>query len=212
MNSNNILDNNLERTIRKVADFYDIKKVGDTGPLGFRRTSDVSRLSASIDELIGRDILVPGESLFLDMGCGDGRVNVLFSYLAKISVGIEQDEWTLDEYDPLKKGLESELKRYNLLLPSDNIFLFRGDSMDAKLHESIARKTGAGFEDFDLYYTYLTMYEEFADLIKRKGKKGAIFMIYGLDRIMPILDGFELLTGDNPIQGILAVYRKINPI
>jgi hypothetical protein len=130
--------------------------------------------------------------------------------MAKMSVGIEQDEWTLDEYDPLKRALESELKRYNLPQPPDNISLFHGDSMDAKLHESIALKTGAGFEDFDIYYTYLTMYEEFAELIKRKGKKGAIFMIYGLDIIMPSLDGFELLTGDRPIQGILAVYRKIN--
>lgn len=209
MNSSKIFDKNIEKSIWKVADFYDEKKVGDTGPLGFRRTSDLSRLSACFDELIAQDILVPGESLFLDMGCGDGRVNVLFSYLVKMSVGIEQDEWTLEEYAPLKKGLESELKRHNLLLPPDNISLFHGDSMNRDLYESIYRETGAEFYDFDIYYTYLTMYEEFAELILREGKKGAIFMIYGLDRIMPDLEGFELLIGDLPMQGILAVYRKI---
>jgi hypothetical protein len=205
-----ILDKNIKKSIWKVAAYYDGKKVDDTGPLGFRRTSDLSRLSACLDELIMRDILVPGESLFLDMGCGDGRVNVLFSYFVKMSVGIEQDEWTLEEYIPLKKELESELKRDNQLFPPDNIFLFHGDSMNGEIHESICLKTGAGFSDFDVYYTYLTMYEEFADLIIRKGKKGAIFMIYGLDSIMPGLDGYELLTGDMPMQGILAVYRKIS--
>ena len=30
-----------------------------------------------------------------------------------------------------------------------------------------------GFEEFDLFYTYLTMYEEFSRLIARKAKKGA---------------------------------------
>ena len=210
MTSSNILDKNIEKSIRKVASFYDSKKVGDTGPLGFRRTSDLSRVSACLNELIRWDVIVPNKSLFLDMGCGDGRVNVLLSYLVKISVGIELDEWTLDEYAPIKKELESELKRDSLPLPPDNISLFHGDSMNGETHESIYLKTGARFEDFDIYYTYLTMYEEFADLIIRKGKKGAIFMIYGLDRIMPSLDGFDLLTEDMPMQGILAVYRKIS--
>jgi hypothetical protein len=209
MASDNILEKGIEKSIGKVAGFYDVKKVGDAGPLGFRRTSDLARLSACLNELRGSDIIRPGESLFMDMGCGDGRVNVLFSYMVRMSLGIEMDEWTLDEYDPLKKELESELKRYNLRPPPDNIFLFHGDSKDVELHESIARKTNVRFEDIDLFYTYLTMYGEFAELILNRGKKGAIFMIYGLDRIMPSLDGFDLLTEDMPMQGILAVYRKI---
>ena len=64
------------------------------------------------------------------MGCADGRVNVLLSYLVKISIGIELDEWTLDEYMPLKTMLEKKLGKDHLSPPPENIFLFHGDSMD----------------------------------------------------------------------------------
>lgn len=206
-----MIANDIEKAIQKLAAYYDAKKVGDTGPLGFRRTSDLSKVSACLIELIGRDILVPGKSLFMDMGCGDGRVNVLFSYLVKRSIGIELDEWTLDDYGPLKKEIVSELVKYRLPVPPDNISLFRGDTMDSEMHETMLRNTGVSFKDFDIFYTYLTMHEEFAGLISREGKEGAIFIIYGLDRIMPDLYGFERLTLDGPIQNILGIYKKITP-
>jgi len=205
-----MLDRNIEKCIQKVAAFYDLKKVGDIGPLGFRRSTDLTRLCSCIEYLIDQKILVPGESLFLDMGCGDGRVNVLFSYLVKRSIGIEMDKWTLDEYIPLKRELEVALEEDSLPLPPDNISLFNGDSMDSDLYKSIYHDTCLGFEDFDLFYTYLTMHEEFAELIAHRAKKNAIFMIYGLNRITPRLDGFEKLTVHKPIQEILAVYRRIN--
>jgi len=205
-----MLDRNIEKCIQKVAGFYDLKKVGDIGPLGFRRSTDLTRLCSCIENLINQKILVPGESLFLDMGCGDGRVNVLFSYLVKRSIGIEVDKWTLDEYIPLKKELEAVLEKDSLPLPPDNISLFHGDSMDKNIHKSIYQETGLSFEYFDLFYTYLTMHEELAELIAHRGKKNAIFMIYGLNRITPRLDGFEQLTGHEPMHEILAVYRRIN--
>jgi len=108
------------------------KRWGDLGPLGFRRSTDLTRPAASLDGLIDQEILIPGRSLFPDMGCADGRVNVLFSYLVKRSMGIGLDEWTLDEYAPLKAELETALKEDLLLLPPDNISLFHGDSMDQK--------------------------------------------------------------------------------
>ena len=92
------LDPTIYKTLRHVASFYDEKKKGDVGPLGFRRSSDLKRLIKAVDFLIRYEFFIPGESLFLDMGCADGRVNVLFSYLAKRSIGVELDEWTLDEY------------------------------------------------------------------------------------------------------------------
>jgi len=119
------------------------------------------------------------------------------------------DEWTLDEYLPLKTELEERLKKDNLSLPPDNIFVFHGDSMDDGLHETIRKETGVSFEDFDLFYTYLTMQEEFAELITRKAKKGSIFMVYGLAKIMPRFKGLRLLTPEKPMEGILALYQKI---
>lgn len=191
-----------------MARFYDGKKVGDIGPLGFRRSTDLVRLKECMDRLLDLKILIQGRSTFLDMGCADGRVNVLFSYLVKRSIGIELDEWTLEEYAPLKRELEIVLKRNDLLFPPDNISLFHGDSVDEGLHESIRKRTGVGFDDFDLFYTYLTMHDEFADLIVRKAKIGAVFMIYGLDKVMPRYRGLELLTPDEPLNGILALYKK----
>jgi hypothetical protein len=53
------------------------------------------------------------------------------------------------------------------------------------------------------------MYEEFAELIAQKAKKGSVFMIYGLERVLPKLDGLQLLTPGKLIQGIIALYQKI---
>lgn len=190
-----------------MAHFYDQRKVGDVGFKGFRRSSDLSKLLACLDELISHNILIPQKSLFLDMGCADGRVSVFFSYLVKVSAGIEIDEWTLDEYDTLRKDLEGNLKDNHLITLPNNIFLFHGDSTDEVIHEAINQKIGIGLQDFDLFYTYLTMYEAFSHLIARKAKKGSVFMVYGLKKIIPKLDGLTLIT-PRPLEGILALYRK----
>ncbi|MBW2303563.1 MAG: hypothetical protein JRF57_07590 [Deltaproteobacteria bacterium] len=203
-----ILEDGLRRTLRHVAEFYDRRKVGDVGPLGFRRSTDLGRLLSCLEPMVDNGLLVPGRSLFLDLGAGDGRVNVLFSYLVRLSAGIELDEWTLDEYCPLKGDLESELAEAGLSPPPENLFLLNGDSTDESLHKALQAKTGFAFKDFDLFYTYLTMIEEFADLIARKAKPGAVFMAYGLEKVIPRLPGLELLTPEEPLQGILGLYRK----
>ena len=192
----------------KAAQFFDSRKVGHVGPLGFRRSTDLSRLLSGLENLIARNILRPFEFNFFDMGCGDGRVNILMSYICNKSVGVELDDWTLEEYRSLRPDLEKHLLKHKSAPPPDNIHLFEGDALDVKLHEDIYRKTGIAFENFDLFYTYLTMHEEFAELISRKAKAGALFMVYGLERIMPRYDKLEILTPREPIEGILALYRK----
>jgi len=196
-----------QETLFRVAQFYDRKKVGDSGALGFRRSSDLMRLTACLESMVDENILLPGSSSFLDLGCADGRVNVLLSYLVRNSVGIEIDEWTLDEYLLLKRDLESILRREHLPLPPENIHLYHGDSMDGFLHQKIRSETGIALEDFDLFYTYLTMQEEFAELISKKAKQGAVFMVYGLNDILPRFPGLRLLS-EKPLEGIVALYRK----
>ena len=202
-----MLDEQIRHTLEMVARFYDRRMVGDGGPLGFRRSTDLAKLIACLDHLIDRSILVPGRSRFLDMGCADGRVNVLLSYLVKMSVGVELDDWTLDEYLPLKRDVETTLKNNDLTLPPDNIFLFHGNAIEEPLHETIYQRTGVHFEDFDLFYTYLMMQEEFAGLIAQRAKMGSVFMVYGLEKILPKFNGLRLLT-ENAMEGILALYRK----
>jgi hypothetical protein len=194
-------------TLFRIARFYDKRKVGDLGFLGFRRSSDLTRLVACLAALIQKGLLIPGASTFLDMGCADGRVNVLLSFVTAKSVGVELDEWILDDYRGLRRDLDRVLLQEGFPLPSDNIFLFHGDTTDPVLHERLRRDTGLGFEDFDFFYTYLTMHEEFAELINKKARKGAVFMLYGIERILPRLEGLRLLTIE-PLEGMIALYQK----
>jgi hypothetical protein len=191
-----------------VARFYDRRQVGDVGALGFRRSTDLSKLLACLDWLAEQGLLIPGRSAFLDLGCADGRVNVLMSYLVRLSAGIELDEWTLEEYGPLRGELDALLSKEDLPLPPDNIFLRQGDSVDPALHELIRDETGTGFDGFDLFYTYLTMQEEFARMIAEKARPGALFMVYGLARILPRFEGLHLITPEGALRGVLGLYRK----
>ena len=198
----------LKKTLARVARFYDHRKVGDLGPLGFRRSTDLMTLLACLDRLLDEGIIKPQETFFLDLGCADGRVNIFFSNLVKLSVGIELDEWTFEEYGPLRSELEGTLKAEGLLDLPANTFLFHGDSTDEVVHEEIRGETGVPFQEFDLFYTYLVMHEEFAELIAEKGKRGAIFMVYGFQKILPRYKGFHLLDHISPMEGILALYQK----
>jgi len=99
----------LMPTLTRIARFYDRRKVGDVGPLGFRRSTDLGVLTTCADRLIAEGIIVPGETRFLDLGCADGRVNVLLSYLVRISVGIEVDaEGNVANWGCKEDGLRGE--------------------------------------------------------------------------------------------------------
>ena len=202
------MDAKLKQSLEVVAQVYDQRKVADDiGALGFWRSSDLKTLLLCLETLEAKGLLGP-DSIFLDMGCGDGRVNVLMSYFVKISVGIEFDEWTLDDYLPLRQELERMLESRGLLLPPSNIYLFYGNSYEEKVYQEIYDKVGLRFEDFDIFYTYLVGLEEFSCLIAAKAKPGAIFMCYGLNKIMPRYEGLTLLDTISPLEGILAIYKK----
>jgi hypothetical protein len=53
------------------------------------------------------------------------------------------------------------------------------------------------------------MQEEFAELIVRKAKVGAVFMVYGLEKIIPRFTGLRLLTPEKSLEGIVALYQKM---
>jgi hypothetical protein len=203
------MDDHLKKSLHRVARFYDERKVGDVGPLGFRRSTDLMKLMACLERLLDERIINPHQTRFLDLGCADGRVNVFLSYLVKSSVGIELDEWTLEEYATLRSTLDGDLKTEGLLSPPENISLFHGDSTDTAVHETISRQTGITFQEFDLFYTYLIMHKEFAEMIAEKAGTGAVFAVYGFHRILPKYQGLQLIEHISPMEGILAFYRKI---
>ncbi|MHC4946002.1 MAG: hypothetical protein ACYTG7_23570 [Planctomycetota bacterium] len=197
-----------KKAIDTLAAFYDARKVGDVGALGFRRSTHLAALVDSLEGLIRDGFLVPGKTRFLDMGCADGRVNVLMSYLVKISVGVEVDEWTLEDHTPLREQLEAALKDEDLPRPPDNCFLLQGDTLLESTQQEIEARSGMKIDDFDLFFTYITLHEEFARLIAEKGRRGAIFMIYGLDVVLPRYPGLTLLEEKSPVHNKLVIYRK----
>ncbi len=142
------MDARKRQALRRVAAFYDRRKVGDSGPLGFRRSTDLGVLAACLEPLVDAGVVRPGRTLFLDLGCADGRLNVFFSYLSRCSAGIELDEWTLEEYAPLKSELDRALAREGLPLPPENIFLFHGDATEERVHRMLEQETGFPFPGY----------------------------------------------------------------
>jgi len=202
------MDDGTKNSLIKLSQFFDARQVGDVGPLGFRRSTNLTTLLVCVERLVAENIIMLDRSAFLDLGCADGRVNLFFSYLMRVSVGVELDEWTLDEYAPLKQELEESLRDAGVGLPNENVYLFQGDATDEAVHGQIVHETGLDLADFDLFYTYLIMHEEFAHMLAEKAKKGAVYMVYGLHKIMPRYPGFRLMKELSPMKGVLALYEK----
>ena len=198
----------FQRELEAVAEFYDQRLVGDVGPLGFRRTSALGKVLACLPELIAAEMLDYGRSRFLDLGCGDGRVNVFMSYVTQTSVGVELDEWTLDDDGPLREELDALLASRSLHPVPENIYLFHGDATDASVHRQIRLQAGLALDEVDIFYTYLSSHDEFAGLIAEHGRPGSVFLVYGMNRIFPQYDGLQLVESLSPLGGVLAVYRK----
>ena len=201
-------DSRLQQTIATVADFYNGCKVGYVGHEGYRKSTDLAKFGKCIDELVALGYIEPQHTTFLDLGCADGRVNVLMSYFVKSSVGIEIDPEILAEYRQRKKELTLELQRENLLQPPDNISLFKGNSLETATYDLIENSIGVRFQRIDLFYTYITLHDLFAAKIAEEGKQEALYLVYGFNRILPRYQGLEILIPDVASQGIVSLYGK----
>jgi len=198
----------LDETIQVVAEFYDGCKVGYRGVEGYRKSTDLAKLGRCVLRLVAEGFLIPGRTVFTDLGCGDGRVNVLLSYFVRHSVGIEIDSDILADFSPRLAGLKRRLEQANLPPPPHNINLFRGDSLDECTYMEILKVTGLRFGEVDLFYTYITLHDLFAEKIAREAKCGALYLLYGFGRILPRYQGLKLLVPDLGSQGIVALYGK----
>lgn len=145
--------NNLRRTIELTANYFDGRKAGCSGNAGYRKTTDLSKFSACIKDLTNSGIIRPRSTVFTDLVCGDGRVNLLMSYFVRLSIGLEIDSEILSEYGPRKNGLISLLRSEGAVLPPENIFLIQGNSLDDSTFDEIRSRTGVDFVDVDLFYT-----------------------------------------------------------
>ncbi|UCG20792.1 MAG: class I SAM-dependent methyltransferase [Deltaproteobacteria bacterium] len=201
-------DSRLRQTVDLIARYYDGYKVGYVGHEGYRKSTDLVKFARCIDEMVSLGLVDPNRSLFLDLGCADGRVNVLMSYFVKISVGIEIDPEILAEYNPRKKELGQELRRANLIQPINNITLFQGNSLEAATYEQIESTLNLRFEDIDIFYTYITLHDLFGAKIAAEAKPKALYLVYGFNKILPRYRGLELLIPNLASEGIVALYGK----
>ncbi|MCE5333808.1 MAG: hypothetical protein LLG06_04390 [Desulfobacteraceae bacterium] len=198
----------LDKTVRLVSEYFDSRKVGCVGAKGFRKTTDLSKLAACMEELASTGLISPERTTFVDLGCGDGRVNLLMSYFVRLSIGIEIDGEILSEYARRRGELIPILDREGGLRPPENIFLFRASSLDEKTFEQVRSETGASLEGVDLFYTYITLHDLFAEKIALQAKPGAYYLVYGFSRVLPRYDALDLVSPDVGAQGIAALFRK----
>jgi len=199
-------DSRLRQTIDLIARYYDGCKVGYVGHEGYRKSTDLVKFARCIDELLRIGLIDSNHTLFLDLGCADGRVNVLMSYFVKLSVGIEIDPEILAEYNPRIEELVHKLRRAKLIQTIDNIALFRGNSLGAATYEQIESTVNIRFEEIDIFYTYITLHDLFAAKIAAEAKPNALYLVYGFNKILPRYQGLELLIPDLASQGIVALY------
>lgn len=197
-----------DEVLAALVDFFDTCRVGYEGCEGYRKSTDLGKLLASVRELERQGLIDGDRTVFLDLGCADGRVNLLISPFVKWSLGIEIDPIILGEYEPRRRDLEERLRSANLPLPADNTRLLLGDSLDEENFERFEEACGIRFEDVDLFYTYITLHDLFAEQIAARAKEGALYLVYGFSRILPRYDGLELVMPDVASQGIMALYRK----
>ncbi len=201
-------DSRLRHTLDLIAEYYDGHKVGHVGSAGYRKSTDLVKLGRCIDELLNLGFIDPPRTTFLDLGCADGRVNVLMSYVVKRSVGIEIDPEILNEFGQRQNELTHRLQSSELILPPENIFLFRGNSLGPDVYQRINDRIGIRFVDIDLFYTYITLHDLFAERIAKEAKEGALYMVYGFSKVLPRYQGLKTLIPDVASQGIVALYVK----
>ena len=200
--------NHLSQTLAFIADFYNGCKFGCEGVEGFRKSTDLQKFAHCILDLQHHGFLDRRRTSFVDLGCADGRVNVMMSYAVRKSIGIEIDGEILAEFAPMKTKLTSKIQEAGLIPPPENIQVFQGSSLEDETFARISEKTGVLLGNIDFFYTYITLHDLFGEMIVEKAKPGALYMVYGFSKILPRYDGMELLLPDVGSQGIAALYKK----
>ena len=202
------IDDRRARTLALIGSFYDACKVGYQGNEGYRKSTDLRKFVECVRELLAEGLIDPGRTVFTDLGCADGRVNVLMSYFVRTSIGIEIDPDILSEYEPRRKALLAEIEEANLEPPPDNICMFKGSSLDTSIYRRIYNETGLRFVDMDLFYTYITLHDLFAERICKEAKDGALYLVYGFHRVLPSYPGLEVLIPDVGGEQIASLFVK----
>jgi hypothetical protein len=150
--------NYLNETTSVIAQFYEPYKVGYEGSQGYRKSSDLAKLAHCIQVLRSQHLIDGKKTIFADLGCVDGRVNILMSYFVKKSIGIEMDHDILSEFTPRKRNLCQALQRKNLNLPPDNIHLFWGNFLDRNIYNTFSWEQNITVHGITFFTNFILKY------------------------------------------------------
>jgi hypothetical protein len=130
------------------------------------------------------------------------------SYLTRVSIGVEIEDFIYEEYEMRRREVEELIAREHLHPIPDNVFIILGNSLSGETHSEIVNRTGVTLRDVDIFYTYITLHDAFAELIASRARSGAYYMVYGFNSVLPRYEGFTLINPDLGNQGLIALYRK----
>lgn len=202
------MDTRTRDTMAWIARFFDSRKAGCAGNSGYRKTSDLSILLKIVGNLVERKIIMPMKSIFMDLGSGDGRVNMMMAYVCRWSLGFELEEFIYDEYILKRREVDEALCKDNLLLLPNTIHIWCGNSLDDGSYGLMHIETGLTIKDVDIFYTYITLHDTFAEFLDKRARRGAYYIVYGVHRILPKYNGFTLVDPDVAGQRVVALYKK----
>lgn len=124
--------------------------------------ANILNIYNGLKELISQNVVSNG--LFLDAGCGDGRV-LSVTYLFNIpSLGVEYDIKLF------------ELAKSNLTKLKINSTLIRGNFLDDEVYKKVG-----GFSNIKTIFNYYSGFELIFDKFKKESSIDSVFLLYTTD-------------------------------
>ncbi len=159
--------------------------------------SSLQHINTALEHIINVGMIDPTK-LFLDAGCGDGRIVALTGGVHGIpSIGIE--------YDPL---IFQQAKQHLKQWSNSHIKIVCGDfEKDATYH-----KIGVHFEEIATIFNYINNVTTIATKIARQSPIGTCFLLYDSRAIAQSFSELRLIENitlsDESGVGYLHVYKK----
>jgi hypothetical protein len=167
--------------------------------------SPLRHIRAALDYLVKIGV-VNSSGLFLDAGCGDGRIVALTAFIYKIpSIGVEYD---------IELALQSEqhlsyLKQLGLM--GAPVEIIRGDFVQDLTY----RKADRNFEDFTIVFNYINNEQSIAEKIAAQSLGATKFLLFGAFPVpeyvgLPLQHNLELVPGKKSDGGVLVKPRPVD--
>ncbi len=201
-------DHLFPRALSTVAEFFDGNKTGVYGNQGEFKSTDLAALGRCLSLLHRNGMLDACKTVFLDLGCGDGRVAAYMAYWVQNALGIEIDEDMIIRFQYRYQRVLELLDASDLPAPPGGIHVIQGDALSEQTYARLQEECGQGFQDVDVFYTHFTLHDLYADLIAKRAKPGAVYLVYGLNEILPEYPGLHRVFPGRAVHGILGVYQK----